>query len=122
MYCSSFTLVSSQGNDRRQAQVGVLQSGGKVGCAHRLRHADAGLAGGAGVAVGHVRGGLLPMGDDPLDADEVHLGQRSSQDSRYEEYMGHSVGLEGIGHEFCASHSRHIVVPRFKLCVKAIQA
>ena len=100
-------LVAGQGDDRRQAQVGVLQPGGQVGGAHRLRHADARLAGGPGVAVGHVGRSLFAVGDDPLDADEVHLGQRPPQDGRHEEDVGNPVGLESVCHELSTSHTRH---------------
>ena len=81
----------------------------EVGGAHGLGHADAGLAGGAGVAVGHVGRGLLAVSDDPLDADQVHLGQRPPQNRRHQEDVGNAVGLESIGHEFRASHTRHFV-------------
>ena len=105
-------LVSGQGNDRRQSQVGVLQPGSQVGRAHGLGHADAGLARGAGVTVGHVSGGLFPVGDYALDAYQVHFGQRAPKYRRHQEDVGNAVGLEHVGHEFSASHLRHIYSPK----------
>jgi hypothetical protein len=47
---------------------GREQAGHRVGGARtRGHHHDAGLAGGAGVAIGHMRGALLVPGEDQLD-------------------------------------------------------
>ena len=46
---------------------GVAQAGGEIERADHLRHADAGLAGGAGIAVRHVGRGLLAVHVQPLD-------------------------------------------------------
>ena len=104
-------LVAGEGDDRGQPQVGVLQPRRQVGRADGLGHADAGAVGSASVAVGHVGGGLLAVGYHPLDAVQVHLGQRAAENGWDQKHMGNSICLEGVRHELGAGHLCHIVSP-----------
>ena len=60
--------VAGDGDDRREAQEGVLEAGGQVGGADGLGHAHRRAVGGAGVAVGHVNRRLFTVADDALNA------------------------------------------------------
>ena len=60
-------LVAGEGDHRAAAEIGVLQAGGEVGGADRLRHADARPPRDAGIAVGHVGRRLLGMRQDRRD-------------------------------------------------------
>ena len=55
---------AGEGDDRRMRQPRVAQAGGEIERADDLRHADAGLAGGARIAVGHIGGGFLAVAVD----------------------------------------------------------
>ena len=73
-------LAAGDRDDGRAGHERVAQAGREVGRADVLAQRDAGLLRGARVAVGHVRGGLFAVGDDPLHADRVHLLERVAED------------------------------------------
>ena len=73
--------AAREGDDGRAGEVGVPKPRRQVHAAHDLRHADAGAARGARVAVRHVGRGLLPVGEDAGDARAalIHLGEGVAQ-------------------------------------------
>jgi hypothetical protein len=68
-------------------QVGILQGRRHVRRPHRLGEAEAGAAGDAGIAVGHVDHGLFAMRQLPADARLFQRDQRSPQHRVDEEHM-----------------------------------
>ena len=69
-------LAPGQRHYRAAAEPRVLQARGEIGCTHRLRHAHGGLAGDAGVTVGHIGRGFLRMGEDAGDAEDRRIRAR----------------------------------------------
>ena len=109
---------AGHGDDRRMGEPGIAQAGGEVERADHLRHADAGLAGGAGIAVGHVGGGFLAMYMQPLDVGAaLHLGKAAAQHGRDVEHMGDAVALEHVRQAFGAEHFFAIVSEHDGPCV-----
>ena len=97
--------AAGEGDHRRMREPGVAQAGGEIERADHLRHADAGLAGGAGVAVGHVGRGRLAVHVQPLDLGaRLHHREGFAQHRRHVKHMRHAVGLEHVGHAFGAQH------------------
>ena len=96
--------VAGDGDDRGEAEEGVLQAGGEVGGADGLGHTDGGAVGGAGVAVGHVGGGFFAVGDDALDANHFQFSQDAAGDGGDIKDMGEAVAFEGFGYEAGAGH------------------
>src|SRR5215475_8439830 len=77
---------------------GVAQAGGEIECTDHLRRADAGLAGSARVAVGHVGRRLLAMHVQALDAGaRLHHREGLAQNRRHVEHVSDAVALEHIG-------------------------
>jgi hypothetical protein len=61
--------LAAQQDDRHRIGKGGEQAGHRVGGSRPRGHGhDAGIAGGAGIAVRHVHGALLVAGEDQLDA------------------------------------------------------
>jgi hypothetical protein len=89
-------LAAGDRDQGRAGQPRVLQAGGQVGGADRLRPAQPGLAGHAGIAVGHVRGGLLGVRQDGLHAAAAQLVEGVPQDRLEEE----DVAGAGVGDLF----------------------
>ena len=86
-------------------QPGVAQAGGEIERADHLRHADAGLARRARIAVGHVGGGFLAVGMDARDRGApLHLDEAAPQHRRHHEHVGDAVFLEHVGEAFGAGH------------------
>ena len=97
--------AAGHGDDRRMRQPGVAQAGGEIERADHLRHADAGLARRARVAVGHVGGGFLAVGMDARDRGApLHLDEGAPQHRRHHEHVGDAVFLEHVGEAFGAGH------------------
>ena len=89
---------AGHGDHGRMRQVGVAQARGEIESADDLRHADAGFAGGAGVAIGHICRGFLTVAVDTRDIRApLHLGESPPQHRRYHEYVGDAVAREHIG-------------------------
>ena len=84
-------------DDRGAGHVAVAQAGGEIGGADHLRHADAGLAAGARIAVGHVGGRFLAVHHDPADRQVFHLGERLEHEGRHEEDVRDLVALHHLG-------------------------
>ncbi len=75
-----------EGDHRRMGEPGVAQPGREIERADHLRHADAGLAGGARIAVRHVGGGFLAMHMQALDVGApLHLREGAAQHGRHHE-------------------------------------
>ena len=89
------------------AHVGVGKTGTEVGGADILGHTDANALGGAGIAVGHVGGGLFAMGDDAADVHVLHLAHDAEEGGGDLEDMGHAVVAEHFRNESVAGHSGH---------------
>ena len=84
-------------------QIGVAQAGGEIERADHLRHADAGLAGGARIAVGHVGGGLLAVTMHARDLGApLHLGEGAPQHRRHHEHVRHAIARQHVGEHFGA--------------------
>ena len=97
--------AAGERDHRRMGEPGVAQAGGEIERADHLRHADAGLAGGAGVAVGHIGRRRLAVHMQPLDLGaRLHHREGLPQDRRDVKHMRHAVGLEHVGHAFRAEH------------------
>ena len=91
---------------RRMGEPGVAQAGREVERADHLRHADAGLAGRARIAVRHVGGGLLAVHVQALDVGAaLHLDERAAQHGRHVKHVGDAVALEHVGEAFRPGHS-----------------
>src|ERR1043166_7968248 len=89
------------GDDRRAREPCVPQAGREVERADHLRHADAGLAGGTRVAVGHVRRRLFAVAVDALDLGApLHLHEGAAHDRRHHEDVGHAVALQHVRQNF----------------------
>jgi hypothetical protein len=98
------------GDHRRMGEPGVAQPGREVERADHLRHADAGLAGGARIAVRHVGGGFLAMHMQPLDVGApLHLRIGGAQHGRHVKHMGDAVALEHVGEALGAGHFLAVV-------------
>ena len=93
---------------------GVAQAGREIERADHLGHADAGLAGGARVTVGHVGGGFLAVDMEALDVGAaLHLDEAAAQHGRHVKHVGDAVVPEHVGHAFGAEHlpsvmSKHV--------------
>ncbi len=88
---------------RRMRQVSIAQAGGEIERADHLRHADAGLAGRARIAVGHVGGGFLAVTMHARDLGApLHLGEAPPQHRRHHEDVGHAVARQHVGEHFGA--------------------
>ena len=97
--------AAGERDHRRVREPCVAQSGGEIERADHLRHADAGLARGAGVAVRHVGRGRLAVDVQPLDLGaRLHHGEGLSQHRRHVKHMGDAVGLQHVRHAFGAQH------------------
>ena len=96
---------AGHGDHRRVREPGVAQTGGEVERADHLRRADAGLAGGARIAIGHVGRRLLAMHVQALDVGAgLHHGEGFAQHRRHVEYVGDAVALEHVGEAFGPAH------------------
>ena len=84
-------LAAGQRDHRAVAQIRVLQPRREVRRADRLREADAGAAGDARIAVGHVGGGLLGVRQHARDAERAKFDQRPPQHRIDEEHMRRAV-------------------------------
>lgn len=95
-------------DDRRVGEPGVTLAGGEVEGADHLSHADARAAGGARIAVGHVRGGLLRVHLDASDpGPSLDLDQGPPQDRRHHEQVRDAVALQHLGQNFRPRSLRH---------------
>ena len=89
---------ASHGDDRRMREPSVAQTGREVKRPDHLRRADAGLAGRARVAVGHIGRSLLAVHVQALDLGAAfHHRHRFAQHCRHMEDMGDAVALEHVG-------------------------
>jgi hypothetical protein len=92
--------AAGHGDHRRMREVGVAQARGEVERADNLRHADAGPAAGARVAVGHVRRSLLAVTVDALDLRAaLHLGEGAPKHGGHHEHMAHFVAGQHFGQQ-----------------------
>ena len=108
-----------ESDHRRVGEVGVPQARGQIERADHLRHADARLAGGAGVAVRHVGGGLFPMGMDTRDrGPPFHLGECAAQHGRHHEHVGDAVGGEHLGEALRPAHAAVVSVHAERIATK----
>ena len=88
---------------RRMRQIGVAQAGGEIERADHLRHADAGLAGGARIAVGHIGGGFLAVTMHARDLGApLHLGEGAPYHRRHHEDVRHAIARQHVGEHFGA--------------------
>ena len=71
--------AAGEADDRAVAHERIAQARRDIGGADRLAAADARPARGAGIAVGHIGGGLLAVAEHALDLHVVHLGQRAAR-------------------------------------------
>ena len=95
---------------RRMREPGIAQAGGEVKGADHLRRADAGLAGSARVAIGHVGSGLLPVYVQSLDLGAAfHNGKGFAQHGRHVKHVGDAVTIQHVSKAFRPAHSS--VVP-----------
>ena len=103
-------------DDRGAGHETVAQPGRQIRGADHLRHADARLAAGAGVAVGHVGGGLLAVHHDAADRPVLHLGEGLEHESRHEEDVRDVVALHHLGETLRTGHPGHgdVVLSRFR--------
>ena len=84
---------------------GVAQSGRKIEGADHLRAADAGLARGARVAIGHIGGRFLAVDVQALDVGAAfHLGECGAHDGRHVEDVRDLIALEHVGDALRAGH------------------
>src|SRR5215470_18671895 len=84
---------------------GVAQSGREIERTDHLRHADAGLAGGARIAVCHVGGSLLAMHMQALDRGAAfHHREGLAQHGGHVKHVGDTVAFEHVGEAFGAGH------------------
>ena len=123
---------AGHGDHRRMREPGVAQAGREIERADHLRHADAGLARGARIAVGHVGGGLLAVGVDARDARCGSPSRRRCVRSTAGtmEHVGDAVFLEHVGEAFGAGHFAivaehvrlHPSVPVSALCSLSVRA
>ena len=82
-------LAPGQRHHRNAAEIGVLESGSEVGGADRLRHAQPRPPGDTGIAIGHIGGRLLRMGEDTGHAQILELHQGAAHAGFDEEDMRH---------------------------------
>ena len=95
--------AAGHGDDRRMREKGVAQAGGEIERADHLRHADAGLAGGARITVGHIGGGFLAVAMHARDLGAaLHFGEGAPQHRRHHEDMGDAVAGQHVGQHFGA--------------------
>ena len=106
-------LAPGQGDHRRAGQERILQPGGQVDRAHRLRHAQARAAPYPRIGVRHVRGSLLAVGLNTSHLQLLHLHQRARTDERHEEHVVDAVAVGHLGDETSASHSCHSRAQRY---------
>ena len=103
-------------DDRRMGEPGIAQAGREIERADHLGHADARLAGGARVTVGHVGGGFLAVDVEALDVGAaLHLDEAAAQHGGHVKHVGDAVVPEHVGHTFGAEHlpsimSKHVLV------------
>ncbi len=97
-------LPAGQRDDRAAAEIGVLQPGREVGGTHRLREAQAGPAGDARIAVGHVDRGLFRMRQHPGNAEHAELDQRAAEHGIDPEHMGGAGGVDRARQPFGTGH------------------
>ena len=84
-------------------QVSVAQARGEIEGADHLRHADAGFAGSARVAVGHVGGGFLAVAMHARNfGAPLHLGEGAPQHRRHHEDVGDAIARQHVGKHFGA--------------------
>ena len=89
---------AGHGDHRRMRQVSVAQAGGEIERADHLRHADAGPAGRARIAVGHVGGGFLAVAVHARDfGAPLHLGEGAPQHRRHHEHVRHAIAGQHVG-------------------------
>ena len=97
--------AAGEGDHRRVRQPGVAQAGSEIERADHLRHADAGLAAGARVAVRHVGRGRLAVDVQPLDRGAaLHHREGLAQYRGHVKHVRDAVGLQHVGHAFGAQH------------------
>ena len=108
---------AGHGDHRGMGEPGIAQPGGEIERADHLGHADAGLAGGAGIAVGHVGGGFLAMDVQALDVGAaLHLDEAAAQHGRNVKDMGDAVALEHVGHALGAEHFLAVMSKHDRSC------
>ena len=87
-------LVPGQRQHRAAAEIRILQPGGEIGRADRLRRHHAGPAGDPAIGIRHVDGGLFGMRQHRLHADPFQLQQGPPQHRIDEEEMRLAGGLQ----------------------------
>ena len=84
-------------------KIRVAQAGGEIERADDLRHADAGLARRARIAVGHVGGRFLAVAMDARDLGApLHFGEGAPENGRHHEDMRDAVACQHVGKHFGA--------------------
>ena len=101
-FCFRVTPAGDR-DDWRVRQIRVAQARREIERADHLRHADAGLARRARVAVRHIRCRFLAMAMDACDRGApLHLGKGPPQHRRHHEHMRDAVAGEHVGDDFGA--------------------
>jgi hypothetical protein len=99
---------AGQDHQRRTGEIEIAQPGRQIRGTDTLGEAHADAPGSPGVAIGHVDGGLLPVGQGPPDRrPPVHFRQRVTEDRRHEEDVRDALGVEAIGEELGTGQARH---------------
>src|SRR5205807_1691060 len=93
---------SGKRNHRRMREIRIAQTGGQIERADDLRHAHAGLAARARIAVRHISGGLLAVAMDARDLRAaLHLGEGAAENGGNHENMRDAVAGEHGRQELC---------------------
>ena len=94
-------------DDRRAGHEAVAKSRCEIRGADHLRHAHAGFAACARIAVGHVRGCFLSVHHQPLDRHVLHFGKRFEHERGHEKEMRDFVAPHHFREQARAGHFRH---------------
>ena len=94
-------------DDRRMREIRVAQTRREIERTDHLRHADAGLARRARIAVGHVGGRFLAMTMDARDlGPALHFREGPAQNGRHHEDVCDAVARQHVGKHFGADAPR----------------
>jgi hypothetical protein len=85
-------------DDRRMRQIGIAQAGREIESPDHLRHADAGLAARARIAIGHVSRRFFAMAMHARDlGPPLHFGKGSPQHGGHHEHVRDAVACQHLG-------------------------